>query len=103
MSVYSATKAAVRSLARGWALDLKDKRIRINVLSPGMIPTPGFKASGMSDEQIDGLMTNMLPSIPQGRPGTPDEIAKAVVFLVSDDSSYVNAAELYVDGGLAQI
>ena len=104
LSVYSATKAALRSFARTWSVDLKARRIRVNAISPGIIPTPGYtNALGMNDAQVDQFVGGSLPGIPLGRPGTADEIAKAVVFLASDDSSYVAGAELFVDGGLAQI
>ncbi|HEV2731253.1 MAG TPA: SDR family oxidoreductase, partial [Terriglobales bacterium] len=103
MSVYSATKAAVRSFARTWAVDLKERKIRVNAISPGVIPTPGYTALGLTQEQIDQFVQGMTSNVPLGRPGTTDEIAKAVLFLASDDSSYVNGAELFVDGGLAQI
>ncbi|HEX7812235.1 MAG TPA: SDR family oxidoreductase [Burkholderiales bacterium] len=102
-SIYSGAKAAIRSFARGWSVDLKDKKIRINAVSPGLIPTPGYNTMGLSNEQIDGFVASMLPVIPQNRAGTPDDVAKAVLFLACDDSSYVNGAELFVDGGMAQI
>ena len=102
-SVYSATKAAVRSFARNWTLDLKDRHIRVNAVSPGVVPTPGYDHLGLSDEQIQEFITSQAANIPLGRVGTPDEIAKAVVFLASDDSSFVNGIELFVDGGMAQI
>jgi NAD(P)-dependent dehydrogenase (short-subunit alcohol dehydrogenase family) len=96
-SVYDATKAAVRSFARGWILDLKGRDIRINVLSPGHIDTPGL-AELMSDEQ----KTEAVSHVPLGRLGTPDDMAKVAVFLASDDSAYVNGIELFADGGVAQ-
>jgi NAD(P)-dependent dehydrogenase (short-subunit alcohol dehydrogenase family) len=102
-SVYSATKAAVRSFARTWTTDLKGRRIRVNVVSPGPIDTPGLSdllASSDTGEQRKNMISS---SVPLGRLGTPDEIAKAVVFLASDDSSYVAGAELFVDGGFAQV
>ncbi|MEH2361821.1 SDR family oxidoreductase [Nostoc sp.] len=102
-SVYSATKAAVRSFARNWILDLKERKIRVNAISPGVIPTPGYNLLGLSDEQVQEFVTSQVSTIPLGRVGTPDEIAKAVVFLASDDSSFVNGIELFVDGGMAQI
>jgi NAD(P)-dependent dehydrogenase (short-subunit alcohol dehydrogenase family) len=102
-SVYSATKAAVRSFARNWTLDLKDRGIRVNAISPGVVPTPGYDLFGLSKEQVQGFIDVQVKTIPQGRVGTPDEIAKAVVFLASDDSSFVNGIELFVDGGMAQI
>jgi NAD(P)-dependent dehydrogenase (short-subunit alcohol dehydrogenase family) len=105
-SVYSATKAAVRSFARSWTLDLKERKIRVNAISPGVIPTPAYNHIGLSDEQVQEVqefVSSQVSTIPLGRVGTPDEIAKAVVFLASDDSSYVNGIELFVDGGMAQI
>lgn len=96
-SDYDASKAAVRSLARSWIIDLKDRGIRVNVLSPGHIDTPGLSAL-MTNEQKARVVTN----VPLGRLGTPDEMAKAAVFLASDDSSYVNGIELFADGGVAQ-
>src|ERR1700685_2237581 len=102
-SVYSATKAAVRSFARNWTLDLKERKIRVNAVSPGVVPTPGYDLMGLTKEQVQGFVDFMIPSIPLGRVGLPEEIAKAVVFLASDDSSFVNGIELFVDGGMAQI
>ncbi|HWY56059.1 MAG TPA: glucose 1-dehydrogenase [Terriglobales bacterium] len=102
-SVYSATKAAVRSFARTWTTDLKDRRIRVNAISPGSIDTPGLSdllASSATGEQRKKMISTMVPL---GRLGTPDEIAKAVVFLASDDSSYITGIELFVDGGFAQV
>ena len=102
-SVYSATKAAVRSFARTWTVDLKGRGIRVNAISPGPIDTPGFNGLGPTGEQIEEFKKNMIATVPMGRMGDPDEIAKAVLFLASDDSSYVTGAELFVDGGMAQI
>jgi len=102
-SVYSATKAAVRSFARTWTLDLKERKIRVNAVSPGVVPTPGYDLIGLTREQVQGFVDTQVAHIPLGRVGTPDEIAKAVVFLASDDSSFVNGIELFVDGGMAQI
>ena len=102
-SVYSATKAAVRSFARTWTTDLKDRRIRVNAVSPGPIDTPGLSdlvASTGAGEQRLKMISN---SVPLGRLGRPDEIAKAVVFLASDDGSYITGTELFVDGGIAQV
>ncbi len=104
LSVYSATKAAVRSFARTWAVDLKERRIRVNAVSPGVIPTPGLtNGLGLTPTQADQFVEGSVGKIPMGRTGTADEIAKAVSFLASDDSSYVNGIELFVDGGMAQI
>jgi NAD(P)-dependent dehydrogenase (short-subunit alcohol dehydrogenase family) len=103
-SVYSATKAAVRSFARTWSVDLKERKIRVNAISPGIVPTPGYNTSlGMTEEQVDQFVASSIGNIPLGRPGTADEIAKAVLFLASDDSSYITGIELFVDGGLAQV
>ena len=102
-SVYSATKAAIRSFARTWTTDLKDHHIRVNAVSPGSIDTPGLNdllASSEVGEQRRKMISTLTPL---GRLGTPDEIAKAVVFLASDDSSYVTGIELFVDGGFAQV
>jgi NAD(P)-dependent dehydrogenase (short-subunit alcohol dehydrogenase family) len=102
-SVYSATKAAIRSFARTWTTDLKDRHIRVNAVSPGPIDTPGLNnllaSSGAGEQRLKALST----VVPLGRLGTPDEIARAVVFLASDDSSYVTGTELFVDGGFAQV
>ncbi len=102
-SVYSATKAAVRSFARNWTLDLAERKIRVNAISPGVVPTPGYNHLGLTEEQVQGFVSGQVASIPMGRIGTTDEIAKAVVFLASNDSSFVNGIELFVDGGMAQI
>ncbi|MEI9863928.1 MAG: SDR family oxidoreductase [Limisphaerales bacterium] len=102
-SVYSATKAAVRSFARNWTLDLKDRKIRVNAISPGVVPTPGYDLLGLTKAQVQGFVDAQLANIPLGRVGTPDEIAKVVVFLASEDSSFVNGIELFADGGMAQI
>jgi NAD(P)-dependent dehydrogenase (short-subunit alcohol dehydrogenase family) len=102
-SVYSASKAAIRSFARNWSLDLKDRGIRVNAVSPGVVPTPGYDLMGLTKEQVQGFVDLQVATIPLGRVGTPDEIAKAVVFLASDASSFVNGIELFVDGGMAQI
>jgi NAD(P)-dependent dehydrogenase (short-subunit alcohol dehydrogenase family) len=100
-SVYSATKAALRSFARTWTTDLKARRIRVNVISPGAIDTPGLR--GLSQRDSEGLSELYRDRVPLGRVGRPDDIAGAVSFLASDDSSYVAGTELFVDGGLAQV
>ena len=102
-SVYSATKAAVRSFARTWTTDLKDRRIRVNAVSPGPIETPGLNNLLASSGAGEGRLKMLSNSVPLGRLGTSDEIAKAVVFLASDDSSYITGTELFVDGGFAQV
>ena len=102
-SVYSASKAAVRSFARTWTTDLKDRCIRVNAVSPGSIDTPGLSDLLASSETGQQRLTMIRSAVPLGRLGTPNEIAKAVVFLASDDSSYITGAELFVDGGFAQV
>ena len=102
-SVYSATKAAVRSFARTWATDLRSRRIRVNAVSPGSTDTPGLSELLGSSETGQQRLKMISNVVPLGRLGKPDEIAKAVVFLASDDASYVTGAELFVDGGFAQV
>ena len=102
-SVYSATKAAVRSFARVWTTDLRDRRIRVNAVSPGAINTAGLSEPLASAEAAGQRKIMISDETPLGRFGTPDEIAKAVVFLASDDSSYITGTELFVDGGFAQV
>src|SRR5882672_10351499 len=102
-SVYSATKAAIRSFARTWTMDLKDRRIRVNAVSPGPIDTPGLSELLASSETGRQRSNMISTTVPLGRLGTPNEVAKAVAFLASDDSSYVTGAELFVDGGFAQV
>jgi NAD(P)-dependent dehydrogenase (short-subunit alcohol dehydrogenase family) len=101
-SVYSATKAAVRSFARSWTNDLKDRHIRVNVLSPGHIDTPILE-SLQQGEALMQMKKGLAEDTPLGRLGNPDEIANACSFLASDESSYVTGIELFVDGGVAQI
>ena len=102
-SVYNATKAAIRSFARTWTVELKHRKIRVNAISPGPIDTPGFNGLAQSEEQIEQFKTSIVSTVPMGRMGSPDEVAKAASFLASDDSSYVTGIELFVDGGMAQI
>ena len=102
-SVYAASKAALRSFARGWTTDLKARRIRVNVVAPGTIITPGYKTGGLTDEQIEGFKAMASAAAPLGRTGIDDEVARAVSFLASDDASYITGIELFVDGGTAQI
>jgi NAD(P)-dependent dehydrogenase (short-subunit alcohol dehydrogenase family) len=100
--VYSATKAAVRSFARTWTNELRERRIRVNTISPGHIDTPIFDG-WQQGETLAKLKEDLAKGVPLGRMGEPDEIAKAVSFLASDEASYISGIELYVDGGVAQI
>ena len=103
-SVYGASKAAIRSFARGWTSDLKSRRIRVNVISPGVVPTEGYNTSlGMTAEQVSQFADQMATTIPLGRVGRPEEIANTVLFLASDESSYITGVELFADGGLNQV
>src|SRR5215467_10174984 len=102
LSVYNATKAAIRSFARSWTVDLKHRKIRVNAISPGTINTPAVSRLFENGQQAEQVKTALL-NIPMGRMGNPDEVAKAVAFLASDDSSYITGIELFVDGGRAQI
>jgi NAD(P)-dependent dehydrogenase (short-subunit alcohol dehydrogenase family) len=103
-TVYSATKAAVRSFARTWTLELRNRKIRVNALSPGPIDTVGLNnfisGMGMNEAQIKNTIVS---AVPMGRMGAPNEVANVVLFLASDDSSFVTGIELFVDGGMAQI
>ena len=99
-SVYSGTKAAIRNFVRSWILDLKGRNIRVNVLSPGPIDTPALRGVA---EQAEGLIDYLTSQVPLGRIGDADETGKVAVFLASDASSFVNGAELFVDGGMAQV
>jgi NAD(P)-dependent dehydrogenase (short-subunit alcohol dehydrogenase family) len=102
-SVYSATKAAIRSFARTWTTDLKDRQIRVNAVSPGATDTPGLRELFGSSDVGQQRLKMISSVVPLGRLGEPREVARAVVFLASDDSSYISGVELFVDGGLAQI
>ncbi|MER8073468.1 SDR family oxidoreductase [Streptomyces sp. NPDC094034] len=104
MSVYSATKAAIRNLARTWAAELADRGIRVNAISPGPIETPGIDGlAGDSPQARQKFRDSFTAQVPLGRMGSPDEVAAMAVFLASDQSSFTTGAELFVDGGLAQI
>jgi NAD(P)-dependent dehydrogenase (short-subunit alcohol dehydrogenase family) len=103
ISVYSASKAAVRSFARCWTTDLRHRRIRVNVISPGPTDTPIFNKAGLTPEQAGEAKGSLVAAVPLGRMGTADEVANAAVFLASDDSSYVTGIELFIDGGMAQV
>jgi NAD(P)-dependent dehydrogenase (short-subunit alcohol dehydrogenase family) len=102
LSVYHAAKAAVRSFARSWSLNLNQRNIRVNAISPGPIDTP-FVNRVLNDQQTEKFLKNSVNSTSIGRIGSPDEVAKAVLFLASDDSSYITGIELFVDGGMGQI
>ncbi|RFU47600.1 SDR family oxidoreductase [Paraburkholderia sp. DHOC27] len=103
-SVYSASKAAVRNLARSWTLDLKDRGIRVNVVSPGPAKTPGLvELAGPDKDQQQGLLDALATQVPLGRVAEADEIASVVLFLASDEASYVAGAEIFADGGMAQV
>lgn len=103
-TAYAASKAAVRNFARGWAMELKDRNIRVNCLSPGAIDTPALATTtGLTAEQAEQAAKQFVSQIPMGRRGSPEEIAAAVVFLASDESSYVTGVDLAVDGGMAQV
>ncbi|MFC4698989.1 SDR family oxidoreductase [Glaciecola siphonariae] len=103
MASYSATKAAVRSFVRTWAIEFAEMGIRTNAVSPGPINTPIYAKLGMPQEQLEEMAAGIVQKIPMGRFGEPEEIAKAALFLASDDSSFVNGIELFVDGGMGQI
>lgn len=102
-SMYSASKAAIRNFARGWILELAPRGIRVNVLAPGSTSTPGWHGLSSSIEEERAMIAATIAATPAGRLGKPEEIARAALFLASDDSSYVNGSELFVDGGSAQI
>jgi len=102
-SVYSASKAAVRNFARTWILDLKERRIRVNAVSPGVTETAGLNELFGDGAQAEGTKDFLAGQIPAGRVGQPEEIAKAVLFLASDEASFVNGVELFVDGGMIQV
>jgi len=103
-TAYAASKAAVRNFARGWALELKDRKIRVNCMSPGAIDTPALATTtGLTAEQAEQAVAQFTTQIPMGRRGMPEEIAAAVAFLASDESSYITGIDLPVDGGMAQV
>jgi len=102
-SVYSASKAAVRSFARTWTSDLKGRRIRVNTLSPGPVETPIFETVPFPRDVVERIKSELIAQVPMGRMGRPEEVANAALFLASDDSSFVTGIELFVDGGMAQV
>jgi NAD(P)-dependent dehydrogenase (short-subunit alcohol dehydrogenase family) len=101
--VYAAAKAAVRSFARGWTMELKDRKIRVNSVSPGPIETPALEKAGLTPEQAEQAAAQFVTQVPLGRRGKPEELAAAVAFLASDDASYIAGIDLAVDGGMAQV
>jgi NAD(P)-dependent dehydrogenase (short-subunit alcohol dehydrogenase family) len=102
-TAYAASKAAVRCFARGWTVELKDRKIRVNSMSPGPIETPALEKAGLTAEQVEQAAAQFASQVPLGRRGKPEEIAAAVVFLASDESSYITGVDLAVDGGMAQV
>ncbi|WP_144120662.1 SDR family NAD(P)-dependent oxidoreductase [Catellatospora sichuanensis] len=102
-SVYGASKAAVRSFARSWAMELKDRGIRVNALSPGPVETPGINGLFADEQQARQLKQTLIDRVPMGRMGRPEEVAEAVLFLASDQSSFITGIELFVDGGMNQV
>src|ERR1700675_4022448 len=100
---YAASKAAVRSFARGWTMELKDRKIRVNSMSPGPIETPALENAGLTAEQVKQAAAQFATEVPLGRRGKPEEVAAAVLFLASDESSYITGVDLAVDGGMAQV
>src|SRR5579862_1634580 len=102
-STYAASKAAVRCFARGWTVELKNRKIRVNSMSPGPIETAALEKAGLSAEQVKQVATQFASEVPLGRRGKPEEVAAAVVFLASDESSYITGIDLAVDGGMAQV
>ena len=102
--IYAATKAAVRSLARSWTTDLKDRKIRVNAVSPGVVPTEGYRTEqGMTEQQVQDYVDRVTTEIPVGRVGTVEDLGNAVVFLASDASSFISGIELTVDGGQTMV
>ena len=102
-TAYAASKAAVRSFARGWTMELKDRKIRVNSMSPGPIETPALEKAGLTAEQAEQAAAQFASQVPLGRRGKPEEIAAVVVFLASDESSYITGVDLAADGGMAQV
>lgn len=102
-SIYAATKASIRSLTRGLMVDLKARKIRVNSISPGAIETPGLKGGAPSEDAAQSMFDHFSTLIPAGRVGQPDEVAKVAVFLASDNASYINGADIAVDGGWSQV
>jgi NAD(P)-dependent dehydrogenase (short-subunit alcohol dehydrogenase family) len=102
-SAYAASKAAVRNFARAWTMELKDRKIRVNSMSPGPIETAALEKVGLTPEQVEQAAAQFIAQVPLGRRGKPEEIAAAVLFLASDESSYITGVDLAVDGGMAQV
>ena len=102
-TAYAASKAAVRCFARGWTVELKDRKIRVNSVSPRPIETPALEKAGLTAEQVEQVAAQFASQVPLGRRGKPEEIAATVVFLASDESSYITGVDLAVDGGMVQV
>ena len=103
LTAFTASKAAVRSFARGWTVELKDRKIRVNSMSPGPIETPALENAGLTAEQVKQAAAQFATEVPLGRRGKAEEVAATVVFLASDESSYITGVDLAVDGGMAQV
>jgi len=103
LTAFTASKAAVRSFARGWTAELKDRKIRVNSVSPGAVDTPALNKAGIPPEKLEQAVAELTSQIPLGRRGKAEEIAATVVFLASDESSYITGVDLAVDGGMAQV
>lgn len=103
LTAYAASKAAVRSFARGWTAELKERKIRVNAISPGPIVTQTLEKVGLSPEQVAQAVAQFTSEVPLGRRGEPEEIATVVAFLASDESSYITGVDLVVDGGMTQV
>jgi NAD(P)-dependent dehydrogenase (short-subunit alcohol dehydrogenase family) len=103
LTAYAASKAAVRSFARGWTMELKDRKIRVNSMSPGPIETPALEKVGLPPEQVEQAIAGFTSQVPLGRRGKPEEVAAVVVFLASNESSYITGVDVAVDGGMAQV
>ena len=102
-TTYSATKAAIRSFARTWTMELKDRKIRVNVISPGPIDTPIWNSTNLPEEVVEQMKTQIVSRVPANEMGRSEDVAKAASFLASTDSSYIRGIELFVDGGLASV
>jgi NAD(P)-dependent dehydrogenase (short-subunit alcohol dehydrogenase family) len=102
-TTYSATKAAIRSFARTWTMDLKDRKIRVNVISPGPIETPIWKSTNLPEEVVEQMKNQIVSMVPANEIGQPEDVAKAASFLASNDAKFIRGIELFVDGGVASV